>query len=265
MRNLKNAIAILGLSVVLLAACGAPPCQSNADCLNGQACQQGMCVGQGGNMNPPPGPMTGASCTDNSQCLNGQECRGGTCQTAAPMGGGNMTPKPNEGGNGMVVTVIDGDNILEVQSPQRVEVHVGYLKVVNPAGKHDGVACGANSECVSDRCDSGTCRAVGMDNYSGQSVTGHVVKFRKVDICSPGYGFEIWIRVGNTVNASMPAYGCDAGAPSLRDEIRSGRITIKLNGVVINAIGEFVHHPWACGGGGDGNFYMGRLMQLKCP
>jgi hypothetical protein len=42
------------------------------------------------------------------------------------------------------------------------------------------------------------------------------------------------------------------------------RITIKLNGVVINRAGEFVHHPWACQGGGDGNFYIGRANQLVC-
>lgn len=76
----------------------------------------------------------------------------------------------------------------------------------------------------------------------------------KTDACR--WGAEIGVRVAASINSTMPWYGCDAGAPSL------STVTVQVYGAAVTP--AYVHHDYACRGGGEGNLFISRT-QLGCP
>jgi hypothetical protein len=82
----------------------------------------------------------------------------------------------------------------------------------------------------------------GSDRYGK---TPHKLLFTEEEACQ--WGLEIAARVSQEANPRMPWLGCDYGAPSLNT------VTVKVKGVVVK--GTPKHHPWACGGKGEGNLF----------
>jgi hypothetical protein len=247
-----NGVAADGCEVNVVnnnANCGA----CNKQCTQG-VCQVGQCVATCG----PGITLCGNACvntqTDASNCggcgqvcAQGRVCQGGQCMV-------NCSQGLTQCGNACVNTQTDASNCGGCGKP-----------------------CGQGQVCVGGGCQVGafsvkvefSCQASAEAHFynNGNDRIGETPfawTFNQAEACA--WGVEIAARVAKSINQMMPWLGCDQGTPSL------GTCTLKVNGVAVPLVDNngkllpsmFVHHPWACNNGGEGNIYLS-LKMLGCP